>query len=101
MTTWKLICRVDDIPVLGALFRSRRFQNNETELVVFVTPHAVDKHTLAQAESMLRARQRLEDVPRATEPDLAAVPGLPAPVEERVVPDQPFRSDSEHPWSIN
>ena len=90
-----------DIPVLGALFRSRRFQNNETELVVFVTPHAVDKHTLAQAESMLRARQRLEDVPRATEPDLAAVPGLPAPVEERVVPDQPFRSDSEHPWSIN
>ena len=90
-----------DIPVLGALFRSRRFQNNETELVVFVTPHAVDKHTLEQAESMLRARQRLEDVPRATEPDLAAVPGLPAPVEDRVVPDQPFRSDSEHPWLIN
>ena len=90
-----------DIPVLGALFRSRRFQNNETELVVFVTPHAVDKHTLEQAESMLRARQRLEDVPRATEPDLAAVPGLPAPVEKRVVPDQPFRSDRDTPWLIN
>ena len=90
-----------DIPVLGALFRSRRFQNNETELVVFVTPHAVDKHTLEQAESMLRARQRLEDVPRATEPDLAAVPGLPAPVEKRVVPDQPFSSDRDTPGLIN
>ncbi len=90
-----------DIPVLGALFRSRRFQNNETELVVFVTPHAVNKHTLEQAESMLRARQRLEDVPRATEPDLAAVPGLPAPVEKRVVPDQPFSSDRDTPWLIN
>jgi pilus assembly protein CpaC len=27
-----------DIPVLGALFRSKRFQHNETELVVFVIP---------------------------------------------------------------
>lgn len=68
-----------DIPVLGALFRSRRFQNKETELVVFVTPHAVDKHTAEQAERMLKARQRLDDAPRASEPDLSAVPGLPAP----------------------
>lgn len=75
-----------DIPILGALFRSRRFQNKETELVVFVTPHAVDKHTFEQAERMLRARQRLDGVARATEPDLAAVPGLPAAVEERIVP---------------
>ncbi len=67
-----------DIPVLGALFRSRRFQNNETELVVFVTPHAVNKRTVEQAETMLRARQRLDGTPRATEPDLSAVPGLPA-----------------------
>lgn len=88
-----------DIPVLGALFRSRRFQNNETELVVFVTPHAVDKHTLEQAETMLRARQRLADVPRATEPDLAAVPGLPAPVEDRFVPGQSFRPEHDGPRS--
>jgi pilus assembly protein CpaC len=88
-----------DIPVLGALFRSRRFQNNETELVVFVTPHAVDKHTLEQAETMLRARQRLADVPRATEPDLAAVPGFPAPVEDRVVPGQSFRPEHDGPRS--
>ena len=30
-----------DIPVLGNLFRSRSFQNNETELVILVTPHLV------------------------------------------------------------
>ena len=36
---------IKDIPVLGALFRSRDFQNSETELVVIVTPYLVDpKH---------------------------------------------------------
>ena len=30
-----------DIPVLGALFRSTRYQNNETELMVMVTPKLV------------------------------------------------------------
>lgn len=33
---------VKDVPVLGALFRSRDFQNEETELVVIVTPYLVD-----------------------------------------------------------
>ncbi|MGH6828875.1 MAG: type II and III secretion system protein family protein [Rhizomicrobium sp.] len=31
-----------DLPVLGALFRSRDFQNNETELVVLVTAYLVN-----------------------------------------------------------
>jgi pilus assembly protein CpaC len=30
-----------DVPVLGALFRSDRFQRNETELVIIVTPYLV------------------------------------------------------------
>lgn len=30
-----------DIPVLGNLFRSRRFQRNETELVILITPYLV------------------------------------------------------------
>lgn len=30
------------IPILGALFRSRNFQANRTELVIFVTPYVVD-----------------------------------------------------------
>ena len=32
---------IKDLPVLGALFRSRDFQNNETELVVTVTAYLV------------------------------------------------------------
>jgi pilus assembly protein CpaC len=28
-----------DIPILGALFRSRSFQKDETELLIIVTPH--------------------------------------------------------------
>ncbi len=31
-----------DVPVLGQLFRSRDYENNETELVVIVTPYLVD-----------------------------------------------------------
>jgi pilus assembly protein CpaC len=30
-----------DLPVLGNLFKSREFQNNETELIIIVTPHLV------------------------------------------------------------
>jgi len=90
-----------DIPILGALFRSRRFQNNETELVVFVTPYAVDKHTLEQAESMLRARTRLDDAPRAKMPDMSAVPGLPAPVEHRNLPGQEDPFGHPYPWGPN
>ena len=30
-----------DIPILGALFRSSRFQKNESELVIIVTPYIV------------------------------------------------------------
>ena len=33
---------VKDVPVLGQLFRSRNYQNNETELVIIVTPYLVE-----------------------------------------------------------
>lgn len=77
-----------NIPVLGALFRSKRFQNNETELVVFVTPVAVDKNSLALEESMAKAALRLNATPRTPEPDLASVPGLakPSPVPSWIEP---------------
>lgn len=65
-----------DIPVLGALFRSKRFQNNETELVVFVTPVAVDKNSLAMEEAMAKAVARIDATPRTPKPDLESVPGL-------------------------
>ena len=37
-----------DIPVLGALFRSTRFQKNETELIIIVTPRLVKPLDLAK-----------------------------------------------------
>lgn len=49
-----------DMPVIGALFRSRRFQNKETELVVFVTPTVVDAQSPAHAERWGRVQQRLQ-----------------------------------------
>jgi pilus assembly protein CpaC len=38
-----------DIPILGALFRSNKFQNNETELVIIVTPYLVRPPAAAPA----------------------------------------------------
>jgi pilus assembly protein CpaC len=32
---------IGDIPIIGALFRSNKFQNNESELVILVTPYLV------------------------------------------------------------
>ncbi|MFA6279393.1 MAG: type II and III secretion system protein family protein [Bdellovibrionales bacterium] len=37
-----------DIPVLGPLFRSTRFQNNESELVIIITPYIVKPATQEQ-----------------------------------------------------
>jgi pilus assembly protein CpaC len=48
-----------DLPILGALFRSTRFQNKETELVVFVTPTVVDSHTPELADRVKRTEERL------------------------------------------
>ena len=47
-----------DIPILGALFRSNKFQNNETELVVIVTPYLVSrrKRGLLRRPTDLRRR---------------------------------------------
>jgi pilus assembly protein CpaC len=32
---------IGDIPIIGALFRSNKFQNNESELVILITPYLV------------------------------------------------------------
>ncbi len=37
-----------NIPILGALFRSREFQKNETELVIIATPHLVKPLDMAK-----------------------------------------------------
>jgi pilus assembly protein CpaC len=61
-----------DLPILGALFRSKRFQNKETELVVFVTPTVVDSHTPELADRVRRAgeklRQTMDALPYLSDP---------------------------------
>ncbi|MGB6012730.1 MAG: type II and III secretion system protein family protein [Desulfobacterales bacterium] len=37
-----------DIPVLGALFSSKQYQNDQTELVIIVTPHIVKPLNMAE-----------------------------------------------------
>jgi pilus assembly protein CpaC len=63
-----------DIPVLGALFRSKRFQNDETELVIFVTPTVVDAHSPGLADRVEQATGRLRQ-------DLGAPPYLTNPLQ--------------------
>ena len=52
-----------DLPILGKLFRSRRFQNRETELIVLITPylHPAGGNTIG-AEQGATMAQRLESL---------------------------------------
>lgn len=59
-TTIDKIPLLGNIPVLGALFRSKRFQDNETELVVFVTPSVVDSHSPGMMDRIERTKDRLQ-----------------------------------------
>lgn len=62
-----------DIPILGALFSSRRYQLRETELAIFVTPRIVSRNEPAMAEQARRGRA-LVDAAFARPPRLATSP---------------------------
>lgn len=51
---------LQDIPILGALFSSRRYQRRETELAIFVTPKIVSQGEPAMADRVRRGRETLE-----------------------------------------
>lgn len=51
---------LQDIPVLGALFSSRRYQLRETELAIFVTPKIIAQGEPAMAERIRRGKDVLE-----------------------------------------
>jgi pilus assembly protein CpaC len=50
-----------DVPVLGALFRSKKFQDKETELVVFVTPTVVDSRSPGVVDRVRKTTDRLDE----------------------------------------
>lgn len=64
-----------DVPVLGALFRSDRFQRDETELVIIVTPYVVRPVASAQLQSPTDGFRMTTDRNRVEEGD-ANKPGL-------------------------
>ncbi|NOL48865.1 secretion protein [Pelistega europaea] len=47
---------VSEIPILGELFRSRRFQSNETELVIIVRPLVVSANNRQMRQRVARTR---------------------------------------------
>jgi pilus assembly protein CpaC len=61
-----------DIPILGALFRSKRYQNKETELVFFVTPTVIDAKSPGVVDRIQKTNERLQErlgpVPNLTDP---------------------------------
>ena len=46
-----------DVPVLGALFKSKEFQNERTELIVMVTPRATSAQTDLNTAAIRQADQ--------------------------------------------
>ena len=51
-----------DIPILGALFRSKNFRDQKSELVIFVTPTVFDADSDINREAIEYARKGIEDV---------------------------------------
>jgi pilus assembly protein CpaC len=49
-----------NIPILGELFKSRSFKNNETEMVILVTPHIIDPEHKINKQWIKRASELRE-----------------------------------------
>lgn len=49
-----------DVPILGELFRSRKFQANRTDLVIFVTPHVVDANSPRNLKAIRKSDRLLK-----------------------------------------
>ena len=83
---------VGDVPILGALFRSTRFQNNETELLFLVTVKLVKAAPVGSA-SVPDATKLLE-LRENERKEFTLVPGIPGVGE---VVDRPFGKSSLEP----
>ncbi len=61
---------IGQIPVLGELFKSRAFQANRTDLVVFVTPHVIDAHARLNQDLIKHSDQLREDFRKSAGADI-------------------------------
>lgn len=67
---------LQNLPVLGELFKSKSFSRNESELVILVTPYLVEPYAEAQAERVAAASPVLPGGPAVA---AAPAPAVPAP----------------------
>ncbi len=83
-----------DLPILGALFRSNSFQNNETELVIVVTPYLVrpvDAKQIVLPTDGYRSPDTAARVLRGKLYDGTSGARSPAPVAATPIPTPPSR----------
>ena len=52
---------LSEIPVLGALFRSRDFRDARSELVIFVTPTVYDANSKQHVEAIARQKEMVRE----------------------------------------
>ena len=79
-----------DIPVLGALFRSKRYLNKETEMVVFVTPTVVSAGSAGTLDRVQRTTGRLQE-------RMGANPYLSEPLQPGVAYERPNAVPAREP----
>ncbi len=70
------------VPIIGRLFKSKRYQNKETELVVFVTPTLVRPNSPSMVDRIERTEQRLNE-------QLGETPHLSTPLQPGTNPARP------------
>lgn len=79
-----------DIPILGALFRSKNFQNKETELIVMITPHLRRSITPGQEPDL----KKMTTVSPAEEDKLRWIPLTPY-LDQKVVKDEEKKEEKK------
>ncbi len=75
-----------DLPFLGAAFRSKRYQNKETELVVFVTPTLIQATSPVVVDRVRKTTERLQD-------RMGPAPFLTDPLQPGVSVEKPGAGD--------
>lgn len=54
-----------DLPIIGHLFKSRRFRNRESEMIVLITPHLADEQTQANDARLAPIESRFQQIKEA------------------------------------
>ncbi len=60
---------LSDIPILGALFRSKSFRDKKSELVIFVTPSVFDASSSVNTDAIDYAKEGIKGVVEAIDED--------------------------------